>query len=307
MKCLMAITHSKDKTVDYLMHKYKSRVKWFRLNADLLDTYDITMTVNGLIIRCSEYEVADNQIDSVLYRKIVYPELAQYYSEYIPLLQRDILSFVEGIAETLGSTCLSRPSLLRRAENKLVQLNEAKIAGFSIPHSLITNSSNEATNFTITYPSVIKPLSTGVVRNSLVNGIIQTNLVDLNRPIEHLGSSPSYFQEYKKKDDGEYRVTFVGRDYVAVRIDSNHSVDWRKREAINKYEVVDLPYSLIKKCYDLMDRLGIAFGAFDFIRTGMDYYFLEVNPNGQWLWLEQELKTPISELIISYLERGDIS
>ncbi|MNT18172.1 hypothetical protein D3C72_1533580 [compost metagenome] len=130
-------------------------------------------------------------------------------------------------------------------------------------------------------------------------------MVDTSRPITDIGLEPSYFQEYSSKSGGEYRVTIVDREFVAVRIDSDHPVDWRKNNAFNRYELVDFPHSIIQKCYNLMDRLGISFGAFDFIYNGIEYFFLEVNPNGQWLWLEQELKMPISELIVHYLERED--
>ena len=46
----------------------------------------------------------------------------------------------------------------------------------------------------------------------------------------------------------------------------------------------------------------IWFGAFDFIVTPeLKWIFLEINPNGQWLWLEQSLKLDISQKIVEYL------
>jgi hypothetical protein len=33
--------------------------------------------------------------------------------------------------------------------------------------------------------------------------------------------------------------------------------------------------------------------------------FLEINPNGQWGWIEQELGTPISDAIVDLLSAVD--
>ncbi|MNJ78669.1 hypothetical protein D3C77_764810 [compost metagenome] len=54
-----------------------------------------------------------------------------------------------------------------------------------------------------------------------------------------------------------------------------------------------------------MKSLQIDFGAFDFIKSGDDFYFLEVNPNGQWLWLEVNLGISNSSSIIQLLKKGE--
>ena len=35
-----------------------------------------------------------------------------------------------------------------------------------------------------------------------------------------------------------------------------------------------------------MSDLGLHYGRLDLLFTGEDYYFLEVNPNGEWAWLD---------------------
>ena len=51
---------------------------------------------------------------------------------------------------------------------------------------------------------------------------------------------------------------------------------------------MDLPERVSEACRDLVQRLGLAFGAIDLLQTtSEEYVFLEVNPNGQWHWLEQ--------------------
>lgn len=86
-----------------------------------------------------------------------------------------------------------------------------------------------------------------------------------------------------------------------VEIQSSDKVDWRKTTANVQYTKASLPANLINLCFKLMETLNIQFGAFDFIYRDGIYYFLEVNPNGQWLWLEQLLSLNISTAIINYL------
>ena len=51
-----------------------------------------------------------------------------------------------------------------------------------------------------------------------------------------------------------------------------------------------------------MNRLGLAFGAIDLVLTPEgQYVFLEINPSGQWLWLEDKLGFPITERIAAWL------
>jgi hypothetical protein len=48
-----------------------------------------------------------------------------------------------------------------------------------------------------------------------------------------------------------------------------------------------------------MSALDLAYGAFDFIRTeNADWYFLEVNPAGEWAWLDVALGLPMRDSFV---------
>jgi len=93
-----------------------------------------------------------------------------------------------------------------------------------------------------------------------------------------------------------------------VRIDSQThtetTVDWRHPSFIDKlkHTPVDLPIQIIKGCHAMLHSLGLEFGAFDFAvsKTGQ-CYFLELNPNGQWYWLEDLTGVAISDAIARIL------
>ena len=51
-----------------------------------------------------------------------------------------------------------------------------------------------------------------------------------------------------------------------------------------------------------MKDLGLCFGAIDMILTPKnEYVFLEVNPNGQWGWIEELTRVPISSAVANLL------
>ena len=89
----------------------------------------------------------------------------------------------------------------------------------------------------------------------------------------------------------------------AVRIDTSNKIDWRLDYSNHKYTVIKCPEEIEDFCIQMLIDFQLEFGAFDFIVTNDNqWYFLEVNPNGQWLWLENILELDISEKIIDLLD-----
>ena len=56
------------------------------------------------------------------------------------------------------------------------------------------------------------------------------------------------------------------------------------------------PSTLTHRCQHMVSYLGLGFWAIDFaLKPDGTYVFLEINPNGEWLWLEDQLGLPISD------------
>lgn len=87
-----------------------------------------------------------------------------------------------------------------------------------------------------------------------------------------------------------------------MKIISTNKIDWRKNNNKIQYELIDIPDEIKSRCSNLMNKLNIDFGCFDFIVAQDKWYFLEVNANGQWVWLEIELELDISSQILRYLQ-----
>lgn len=56
-----------------------------------------------------------------------------------------------------------------------------------------------------------------------------------------------------------------------------------------------------KRVLDFHEKVGLVFGAYDFLEHEDDVIFLECNPGGAWLWLEQSLGLNVSEHVARYL------
>lgn len=301
MKNILIITSSYDLTVDYIIDKYSNKAIFYRFNTDLFDMYEIEVNEKGeWKITSPNWVLPESNVFSIYYRKPRFPDLKKYDSRFHKFLCKEMLSTIKGIVESFNGICLSKPSLLERAENKIFQLGVSKEIGFVVPKTNITNSNSAANSFSSKYKSIVKPLSSA--RINLVDkiGVIQTNVVDEKFEISNLECSPAYFQRYVKKDY-EVRVTVVKEEFFSVKIESSNKIDWRKIDSSNKYTLIEIPKDIKIKCIKMMKNLNLKFGAFDFIVSNGKYFFLEINPNGQWYWLEDILKLRISREIIKLL------
>lgn len=303
MKKILIITSSIDYTVDYIIRQYGSKYEFYRLNVDMFNKYVINVSYeDGFYIKNNQWDIREDEIDAIYYRKPMLPDLSVYDSKYHNMISRDIITLINGIVDAFDGVVLSRPSLLKKSENKVFQIRIANKVGFKFPKTSIGTSNNDINNI-IDIESIIKPLTTGKIIDGDKCEIIQTCKIDeyIN---DDIALTPLYVQKYIEKKY-EVRVTIVDAEVFAVKIMAFNDVDWRIDQSNNKYELIDIPKEIKEKCLKMMDIMNLKFGAFDFIvDRNENYIFLEVNPNGQWLWLEKLLGLEISNKIINYLSKG---
>jgi hypothetical protein len=105
-------------------------------------------------------------------------------------------------------------------------------------------------------------------------------------------ASPWFLQSYVA---AEYDVTVVViRDalfaFALARADFPEAViDWRRARVLRpEQEWVEhaLPPEVANGIHRFMKDMCLHYGRFDFLLAGDTYYFLEVNPNGEWGWLD---------------------
>lgn len=102
-------------------------------------------------------------------------------------------------------------------------------------------------------------------------------------------------------------MTVVGDRVFTCAIHSQDSEktmhDWRRYDFDNvRHEAYQLPAEVEAKILGFMSATGLIFGAIDMVLTPQgDYVFLEVNPQGQWGWIEEFTGLPIARAIAELL------
>jgi glutathione synthase/RimK-type ligase-like ATP-grasp enzyme len=198
--------------------------------------------------------------------------------------------------------------------NKLLQLRLAAHSGLATPQTVITNNPAELLTFCEKHGGFIavKALHSTISRNADGStAAIYTNRVSsdyLRKKAGNISSAPIIAQEYISKML-ELRITVVGNRVLTCAIHSQDSErtkeDWRRYDFDNvKHEQYELPSDIRFKLLDFMKRCGLSFGAIDMIITPVGrYVFLEVNPSGQFGWIEDLTGLLISESIAEALAK----
>jgi glutathione synthase/RimK-type ligase-like ATP-grasp enzyme len=207
--------------------------------------------------------------------------------------------------------CINDRRMATVADNKVIQLEIARECGFSCPETLISNDVNSVMKFIQEQGDAAVVFKTFTPYMPPNGKITFTTVVDQKTIEEHSGlirHAPGMFQRFIAKRF-ELRVTVVGNECFAARIDSNRSpessVDWRSDQFKDLFSRHELEDQVVTKIMRMQRTLGLHFAAYDFIVTpGGELVFLEVNPAGQWLWLETQLGLPVSDRIAAALTRA---
>ncbi|WP_426478100.1 hypothetical protein ACP3T3_01040 [Chryseobacterium sp. CBSDS_008] len=175
-------------------------------------------------------------------------------------------------------------NLLTKEVNKLEVLFLAKSLGLKIPDTYILSRLNDLGQIDISQAYITKAVSEMkpiIVENDLY--LNYTHKVDLNNTHDKKGSIiPSLIQ---RKIDCLYEIRaffFEKKIWAIATFDFSDNVDIRNiREKDKKYLPLVLPQELKRKILKLAKKLDLKCGTVDLLKSD-DYYFLEVNPLGQF-------------------------
>ncbi len=202
------------------------------------------------------------------------------------------------------------------AESKLLQLKLAAEVGLSLPPTLISNQPDRVRAFhremegrMIT--KLLEPLSQTMDGSGDFLYTSDVSEDDMAR-IEEVRHAPQIFQA-KIEKRSELRVIIVaGKTFVGAieAVGSEHGdVDWRRLTTADgvDWQEAELPEPVERAAHRLMDRLGLLYGALDFIvdQDGR-HIFLELNQAGEWGWLQRDLGLPIAEAIAAALLNEEV-
>lgn len=319
---IVVVTNKYDATADLVIAKLNdASEKIIRLN-----TEDFPMKIRFVFnsekgqmefYLPQERVIEVSRVKSVWYRKPAPHNIDSEVNEgpIKKFAQRETESIMRAFYECFDGFWMSHPLRIRAASQKVYQLQLARRLSFSIPVTLVTNDPKRAREFCIRFKEngvIVKPLSYPIVDADTGSYSFSTALVgeEYLERLEQVRLAPTLFQVYVPKKH-ELRITVVGTRVFTCEIHSQVSeqteLDWRGFDANDPipHKIGSLPKELGKKILEMVRMLDLSFGAIDMIFTPEEkYVFLELNPNGQWGWIEILTGMPISQAIADLLIKG---
>jgi hypothetical protein len=224
---------------------------------------------------------------SGLYRRPGAVDATAYEPRYGRFVAAESSDAFHGALEALGVCWVTSPSDLTRAEYKLVQLQAANSLGIQYPDTVVTNIGSdsqpgESPEF------VVKPVRYGLLATTPTPAVAYAQAIGSD-DLDGLTGCPVIVQS-RINAAWHLRVTTVGSDAFVAGLPAPLDVDWRRElENHARFRVNDLPTSddIAKAAVRLAESLHLGFSSQDWIISRDDQrFFLEANPNGQWLFLD---------------------
>lgn len=291
--------------IDYVRLNIEDVPNKFRINYTVNPNLSIEFTINGRIVDATRIVVVwlrnfEPQVIGVSNDKLSRAFSIEQWNDAYRILQNN-----------LKCKWINPPDSIVKADDRVQQLSAAKNVGFRIPETIITNDPIAAKKFYLSHKGdiIVKALHHHAIEIENKVYSMYTHRVtyrDLPR-LKDLAFAPCILQKrITKKSD--LRVTVVGKKIFAVEIDSQSVSEGR--EDLHRIPLENLPKRMVKlgsvankKCIQLVNSFGLYYAAIDFVRDKDNkLVFLEINPTGDWLWIEQQTGLPITLSVTALIE-----
>lgn len=298
----LVLSNSTDATADYLCYRFdEAGVAYRRFNTDSpLIAVRIRYSASALQLEWAEGILCPSKVRAVIFRRpqpVDPPIRGDAYQR-----QHAADEWAEALEGFLAHIPLHKwinhPSSNFGASHKVHQLVTARACGLRVPSWLVTTDPRAAHEFLSEFgPKIIaKPLSGGYIERQRPEDdtLIYTQLIGQSHSglFDRLPACPVLFQQQIEKRV-DVRIIVVDHSMVAAALSSNDS-DGKQRLDIRRdnmrdvhYAPIPVPATVAKSIRALMAQYRLRFSAMDFaIDTDGRWIFFEVNPNGQWAWLD---------------------
>ena len=264
------------------------------------------------VLASGEFEVEASEVRAIWARRVWLPRLSVELDErFRASCVRESGAALEGFFDGLGGArWVNDQRSERAAENKLLQLRAARESGLDIPPTLLTNDAARARAFFDAegghvVAKLLRPLSVSMGDAPFFVYTSDVRDEDLEA-LDSLRHCPVVLQR-KIEKRRELRVAYVASHFFTGALDARGSArgrtDWRLAEPGECYwSRATLKPSLSARLETFMRRLGLVYGAIDLIETPDGrHVFLELNPSGEFFWLEDGAGLPISAALADVL------
>lgn len=294
---VIVLSNRADETTDYLCSRMtEGGIGFTRVNTEsAASTCSIFATPNGVELRVNEATLVASDVDAVWYRRPRPIDPVSSGDRYDrAFAAAEWTAALEGFfAHVPSSRWINHPATIMGASSKLEQLTRAAQYGLRVPAWLCTMETEDASRFFHEQGGrvVTKPLYCGYIERETpaADTVIYTCRVrheDLCSSGSSLGAPTLFQREVAGGED--VRVTLVDDEAIAVRLTRDDGeVDIRRNNMAGvRYTSERVPPRVKDAIHSLVRSYGLRFAAVDMMVTGDDWQFLEINPNGQWAWLD---------------------
>ena len=291
MNALLIITNSYDVTTDLLLDKLQGQPV-FRFNCDQITRYQIRVDQHGFTISDpTGRTVSSDSVKKVYWRKpFNATSLGQeVWTKYVEAEVRYMLSELVNLLWSEQEMVLVEPFAERRT-GMLLQLRHARTLFHVADYEFALNRISERS------PAVVKSLSSELIDEK----VMYTTQVSP----EELDSRFPWFIQQLVQADKDVTVVFVRGQLFAFSLERDfldRSVDWRRfSRPEQKWQAHSLPATMQEAIRVYMRTLRLDYGRLDFLLDAHNdrYWFCEVNPNGQFAWLDLDNEHGVLDAIV---------
>jgi glutathione synthase/RimK-type ligase-like ATP-grasp enzyme len=312
---LLILTEERDFAADYLIVELiKRELPYFRLNAEDIASANILFEIDGngrpseIVVGPRTLRLQD--VRAVWYRRALQPNP----DRALPIHERrfvagELRHLFTALALNIDGVWVNPIHNVSVAEHKLLQLQIARRIGLKVPRTLVSRDVARLREFARDNKAgtICKPIFHGLYFDGESRFSAYTRRIEPDDLDEEAASACPILLQEEIPRSADIRATIIGPHCFVAEIKSDDRIiDWRDPCSAVRYAISHLDGEIEQKCREVLRHFGLVYGAFDLIRTpNGELVFLEVNPTGEWAWLEDRLGFPMRDAFIELFFGGE--
>jgi hypothetical protein len=278
------------------------RTDIFRWNVDLWNEYEVYISheTQGFSIKNAHRCCGSSSVSKVWWRKPFQESIAtidECESAFIEAELRDITYAIMSWSIRHGKAVLVNPfrfHALSKIEQCLIGQEY-----FDVPRWSVGWNRDAREYQHLGERQVVKSLSSATVAHGHV---LYTTVVASD------GLDPRYpwFRQQLIDPKTDITVAFIGGSMFAFALRGTVQTDWRSSIAVlpeDAWSPIEILVDMRVRILAFMKQCGLSYGRLDFVRDAVGrWWFLEVNPNGQFAWLDMRREHGLLDAVIAAID-----
>ncbi len=294
---VLVLTNERDFAADRVIERILERETWFveRLNAETIEEGTPSWALGDPAL--------PSRVESVWLRQFLpeaRPQLAVKDVDDFLVMREQWRARLELLTESKAKW-VNPLFESRRAENKLIQLREAGSAGLPVLPTLLTNHRGEARDWsTLHGHCIVKMPASGYFAFSDNSFAFTTTLEEALEFPEEVWKKHPVIVQRRVLPRLDVRVFVVGERVFGASATVD-GPDWRLQSHLADWEPWPVPDRIARASRNLVNALGLRYGALDFACDETTSWFLECNPAGEFAFVDRPLDLGITDALVDLL------